>query len=242
MKIQGSVALVTGANRGLGLAFARALLARGAAKVYAAARDPASVALPGVVPLQLDVTRPEQVAAAAEAAGDVTLLVNNAGIARLGGFLDEGAVEDLRAHFETNVVGPLAMARAFAPVLARNGGGALLDVLSVASWVTGPLLATYSASKAAAWALTNGLRSELAGQGTQVLGLHASFIDTGMVSGLEVPKSSPEAVVAEALDALERGDSQALTDDFSRKVQQGLSGQPPVYLKVIADPRKGTAG
>ncbi|MFZ3325375.1 MAG: SDR family NAD(P)-dependent oxidoreductase, partial [Methylocella sp.] len=155
------IALVTGANRGLGLAFAKALLEMGAAKVYAAARNPETVILKGVVPLKLEVTSDEDVVAAARAAGNVNLLVNNAGIARPGGFLADGAVEAAREQFEVNFVGPLRMARAFAPVLAKNGGGAIINVLSVASWMNGPGLATYGASKSAAWALTNGLRIEL---------------------------------------------------------------------------------
>ena len=165
MKVSGSIALVTGANRGLGLAFAKTLLEMGAAKVYAGARNPEVVALKGVVPLKLDVTSDEDVATVTRAAGNVNLLVNNAGIARPGGFLADGAIEAAREQFEVNFVGPLRMARAFAPVLAKNGGGAIINVLSVASWMNGPGLATYGASKSAAWALTNGLRIELAQQG-----------------------------------------------------------------------------
>ena len=180
MKVSGSIALVTGANRGLGLAFAKTLLEMGAAKVYAGARNPEVVALKGVVPLKLDVTSDEDVATVTRAAGNVNLLVNNAGIARPGGFLADGAIEAARELFEVNFVGPLRMARAFAPVLAKNDGGAIINVLSVASWMNGPGLATYGASKSAAWALTNGLRIELAQQGTQVVGLHAGFIDTDL--------------------------------------------------------------
>lgn len=228
MKIAGATALVTGANRGLGLVFAKGLLAAGAAKVYAAARNPKPE--PGMVPLRLDVTSDADVTAAAEAAGDVDLLINNAGIALQGPFLAPDAVEDARAQMEVNYFGPLRMARAFAPVLARNGGGAIINVLSVASWVTTPRLATYAATKSAAWSLTNGLRTELQAQGTQVMGLHAGFIDTEMVKDIDAPKSTPEAVVAEALAALERGDSQALADDFTRMVQQSLSADPKIYL------------
>jgi NAD(P)-dependent dehydrogenase (short-subunit alcohol dehydrogenase family) len=164
MKIAGSVALVTGANRGLGLAFARALLERGATKVYAGARDPASVTLPDVVPIRLDVTKDDDATAAARQASDVTLLINNAGVAKFGAFLGDGAIEAAREHFEVNVIGPIRVARAFAPVLARNGGGAIVNVLSIASWINSPLLATYGVSKAAAWAFTNGLRIELEGR------------------------------------------------------------------------------
>ena len=232
MQLKNATVLVTGANRGLGLAFAREALARGAAKVYAAARDPASVQLEGVLPLRLDVTDAEQVAAAARAAGDATLVVNNAGIAATGSFLAPDSVEAARRHMETNFFGPLLVARAFAPVLAANGGGALLDVLSVASWISSPLLGNYGASKSAAWALTNGLRLELRAQKTQVLGLHVGFIDTDLVKGLDVPKLRPEDVVRTTYDALEAGASEVLADELTRKVHAGLSGQPAVYLQA----------
>ena len=231
MKVAGSIALVTGANRGLGLAFAKALVERGAAKVYAAARNTKAVTLKGVMPLKLDVTSQEDVVAAARVAGDVNLLVNNAGIARPGGFLADGAVEAAREQFEVNFVGPLRMSRAFAPVLAKNGGGAIINVLSVASWMNGPRLATYGASKSAAWALTNGLRIELAQQGTQVVGLHAGFIDTDLARNIDAPKSSPEEIVRTTLDALERGDGQVLADEITRKVHRGLSADFPAYFQ-----------
>ena len=234
MKVAGSIALVTGANRGLGLAFAKALLEMGAAKVYAAARNPEAVTLKGVVPLKLDVTSDEDVVAAARAAGNVNLLVNNAGIARPGGFLADGAVEAAREQFEVNFVGPLRMARAFAPVLAKNGGGAIINVLSVASWMNGPGLATYGASKSAAWALTNGLRIELAQQGTQVVGLHAGFIDTDLTRNIDAPKSSPEEIVRTTLDALERGEGQVLADEITRQVHRGLSADLPAYFQSTA--------
>jgi NAD(P)-dependent dehydrogenase (short-subunit alcohol dehydrogenase family) len=237
MKIPGSIALVTGANRGLGLAFVRALLEAGAAKVYAGARDPSAVTLPGVVPLKLDVTRDEDVMAAAREAADVTLLINNAGIAIPGGFLADGAVEAAREHLEVNFLGPMRMARAFAPVLKANGGGALINVLSVGSWINGPMLATYAASKSAAWALTNGLRLELEGQGTQVLGLHAGFIDTDLTRGIDAPKSTPEEIVRVTLAALEHGEDQVLADEFTRQVHSGLSAERPVYLGSAAAQR-----
>ena len=229
-----SCRMVTGANRGIGLAFARALKEMGAAKVYAAARNPEAVTLDGVAPLKLNVTSDEDAAAAARAAGDVNLLVNNAGIARPGGFLTDGAVEAAREQLEVNFIGPLRMARAFAPVLAKNGGGAIINVLSVASWMNGPTLATYGASKSAAWALTNGLRIELAQQGTQVVGLHAGFIDTDLARNIDAPKSSPEKIVRTTLDALERGDGQVLTDAITRQVHRGLSAHPPVYFQSTA--------
>src|SRR5262245_38852626 len=181
MKIQNAVALVTGANRGIGLAFTRELLARGASKVYAGARDPSTIALPGVEPVRLDVTKPDDIAAAAARLGDVTLLVNNAGIGHVGGFLADDSEEIARRQFETNFFGMLRMSKAFAPTLKANGGGALLNVLSIVSWTNGGFLAAYSASKSAAWSLTNSLRFELAPQKTQVLALHMAFVDTDLV-------------------------------------------------------------
>ena len=235
MKLDNATVLITGANRGLGLAFAREALARGARKVYAAARDPASVTLPGVVPIKLDVTSPADVAAAARACGDVTLLINNAGIAATGGFLAEGSVEAAQRHLATNFFGPLLMTRAFAPLLAANGGGAILNVLSVASWISGPLLGNYGMSKAAVWAMTNGTRIELREQGTQVLGLHVGFIDTDLTTGLDVPKLAPDVVVRTTFDALEAGASEILADDFTRQVHAGLSADPAVYLQPIGE-------
>lgn len=230
MKIENSVVLVTGANRGIGLAFARELLARGARKVYAAARDPSTVTLPGVQALQLDVTKPEQIAAAAKEAADVTLVINNAGIAQPGGFLAQDSESVARRIFETNFFGVLNVSRAFAPVLKANGGGALLNVLSVASWVNGGELATYSASKSAAWSLTNALRHELAEQKTQVLGLHMAYVDTDLTRGLDAPKSSAEEIVQRALDGLEAGVDEVLADALTQQVRQGLAAPRPVYL------------
>lgn len=230
MNVKDSVALVTGANRGLGRAWAQALLAAGASKVYAAARDAASIDMPGVIPLELDITRPGQVERAARDCGDLTLLINNAGIARGGDLLAPDAADLARQEIETNYLGTLAMSRAFAPVLARNGGGAIINVLSVLSWITIPGTGTYSASKAAAWAMTNALRQALRGQATQVIGLHVGFMDTEMTHGVEVPKAAPADVVALALAALEAGDEEVLADDTSRGVKRGLSAQPGVYL------------
>jgi len=230
MKIENAVALVTGANRGIGLAFTRELLARGARKVYAGARDPASVTQGGVEPLRLDVTSPGEVAAAAALASDVTLVINNAGIAQQGGFLAPDSEAIARRLFETNFFSLLRMSKAFAPVLAANGGGALLNVLSVASWVNGGGLAAYSASKAAAWSLTNALRNELAGQDTQVLALHMAFVDTDLTRGMDVPKTSPEEIVRRALDGLESGLDEVLADEITQQVKRGMTAARPSYL------------
>ena len=235
MKLDNATVFITGANRGLGLAFAREALARGARKVYAAARDPATVTLAGVVPVKLDVTNAEEVAAAARAAGDVTVLINNAGIAATGGFLAENSIESAQRHLETNLFGPIRLTQAFAPILARNGGGAILNVLSIASWINGPLLGNYGMSKSAAWAMTNGTRIELRGQNTQVLALHVGFIDTDLTAGMDVPKQSPESVAKTALAALEDGASEVLADEMTRQVHRGLSADPAVYLKPIGE-------
>jgi NAD(P)-dependent dehydrogenase (short-subunit alcohol dehydrogenase family) len=234
MKIENAVALVTGANRGIGLAFTRELLARGARKVYAAARDPSTVTLPGVEALRLDVTKPDDVTAAVAHAGDVTLLVNNAGIAQVGGFLAADSEDVARRQFETNFFGMLRMSRGFAPVLAANGGGALLNVLSIVSWMNGGQLAGYGASKSAAWSLTNALRHELAAQRTQVLALHMGFVDTDLTRGMEAPKTSPEEIVARALDGLEAGLDEVLADEATKLVKAGLVAPRPSYLPQAA--------
>lgn len=229
MKVQNSVALVTGANRGLGAAFARGLVEAGAS-VYAAARDPASVKVLGVVPVRLDVTHPENVADLARELGDVTLLVNNAGVFETGPLLEATSVDALRRQLETNAVGPLRLLQAFAPVLARNGGGAVVNVLSALSWLTLPGTGAYSASKAAGWALANALRQELMAQGTELLALHAAFIDTDMARGVPGPKIAPEEVVRQAIAALEAGRFELLADEITRGVKQGFVAEPPVYV------------
>lgn len=234
MKIQGSVALVTGANRGLGAAFARALLAAGAAKVYAAARDPSSVSVPGIFPVRLDVTQPEQVEALARELSDVSLLVNNAGIGGTGPVLHPASIDRLRQQFETNAVGPLRMVQAFAPTLARQSGGAVINVISALSWATLPgITGSYSASKAAVWALSNAMRQELKAQGTEVLSLHVAFMDTEMARGVPGPKSSPDEVARLAIAALEDGQSELLADDVTRSVHAGLTAVPPMYLGML---------
>jgi NAD(P)-dependent dehydrogenase (short-subunit alcohol dehydrogenase family) len=234
MKLDNATVLITGANRGIGLAFAREALARGARKVYAGARDPANVTLPDVEPIRLDVTNAEHVAAAARKCGDVTLLINNAGIAAFGGFVAEGAIDSARRQLETNYFGPMRLSLAFAPVLARHGGGAILNVLSIASWISTPMLAVYGSTKSAAWSLTNGLRHELRDQGTQVLGMHMGFVDTDFTRGIEMPKATPQAVVSRALDALEAGAEEVLADELTQQVKRGLSADPGVYLQVLA--------
>ena len=230
MKIENAVVLVTGANRGIGLEFTRQLLARGARKIHAGVRNPASVTLPGVHALRLDVNNTDDVAAAAALASDVTLVINNAGIAQPGGFLAQDSEEVARRIFETNFFAMLRMCKAFAPILKANGGGALLNVLSVASWVNGGELAAYAASKSAAWSLTNALRNELAAQKTQVLGLHMAYVDTDLTRELDGPKSTPEDIVRRALDGLESGLDEVLADDLTNYVKHEMTAARPIYL------------
>jgi NAD(P)-dependent dehydrogenase (short-subunit alcohol dehydrogenase family) len=231
MQIKDSIAFVTGANRGLGLALVQELLARGAKKIYAGARDPESISLPGVVAVKLDVTNPDEVAAAAARCGDVTLLINNAGIARFVDYRAPDAIDAARAMMDANFLGPIRMSQAFTPILAGNGGGAIVNVLSVASWVNAGDLSLYAASKSAAWGFTNGLRTALRGQGTQVLGLHVGFMDTDMTNGIELPKVSPAEVARLTLDGVEAGLEEVLADDISRTVKAGLTSG--IYLAPL---------
>ncbi|HYO01874.1 MAG TPA: SDR family oxidoreductase [Mycobacterium sp.] len=233
MDISGCTALVTGANRGLGRRFAADLLARGA-KVYAGARNPDSVDVDGAIPLAVDVTNAASVTAAAAAAGDVTLLINNAGIAADVNLLT-GDLDGARREMETNYFGALSMVRAFAPLIESNGGGGILNVLSVLSWVSYPDLSGYCASKSAAWSMTNAVRAELVDRGIVVTALHVGLMDTDMAAGLDAPKSDPADVAALALDAVAEGAFEVLADDTSRGVQaglaQGVSGLYPQLAK-----------
>jgi NAD(P)-dependent dehydrogenase (short-subunit alcohol dehydrogenase family) len=226
MDVKDSTALVTGANRGLGRAIVEELLARGAAKVYAAARDPQTVTHtdPRVIPVRLDVTDHDSVYAAAALATDVDVLVNNAGISDGTSVFGPDGVESLRRQLETNTLGPLQMTRAFAPVLEANGGGAVVNVLSVLSWVTFPSTSGYSASKAAAWSITNATRGELKAQGTQVVGVHVGYLETDMAAHVDGPKTDPADLARQLLDAVQAGEDEVLGDELSRGVKSALSG------------------
>jgi NAD(P)-dependent dehydrogenase (short-subunit alcohol dehydrogenase family) len=219
--LQSAVVLVTGANGGLGTEFVRQALDRGAAKVYASARTPREWDDPRIVPLALDVTDPASIAAAAEQAADVTVLVNNAGIAFFTPTLLDTSVEDLRRLLETNTIGLFAVTKAFVPSLVR-GEGAIIDVASVASWLTRPALAAYGSTKAAVWSLTDSLRRELRDR-VHVLGLYLAFTDTPMTASLDVPKGDPADVVRAAYDGLEAGEREVLADEYTRTVRSRLA-------------------
>ncbi len=229
MKIAGSVALVTGANRGIGRALAAGLLERGAAKVYAAARTPSSVDLPGVEVVPLDITDPAQVAAAAELAQDVTILVNNAGISTWTALLTSPEA-DIRREMEVNLFGTLGVTRAFAPALVRNGGGAIVNVLSALSWYAYPGNGAYAVSKAAEWGMNNALRLELFEQGTQVTGVHLAMADTEMMADFKHLGLMPTSQVAAlTLDGVEAGSMEVVGDDITAWVKASLAKDPAEF-------------
>lgn len=217
--LDGRTVLVTGANGGLGQQFVRQALDRGAGRVYAAARTPRRWDDPRIRPLRLDLTDPDGAARAVTDAPDVDLLVSNAGIAPADDYL-AGPEDELRRIFETNFFGTLRVANAFAPVLAANGGGTILNVLSAASWISLPT--GYAASKAAMWSATNGLRAQLRGQGTQVTALLVGMVDTPMAARWDVPKVSAESVVAQAYDGVAAGAIEILADEQTRDLKSRL--------------------
>ena len=242
VEIKGSVALVTGANRGLGQAIARTLLERGAARVYGAARRVDTITDADVVPIELDVTDPTQVQRVAQQCGDVTLLVNNAGVITAEPLMSMPDLDSARAVMETNCWSMLTMCRAFAPTLAAGGGGAIVNILSVASWVGVPDSGPYSMAKAAAWALTNCVRIELSSQGTLVVGVHSGYIDTDMVADFSGPKTSPDDVASQIAEGVEAGSLEVLTDEAAHQVKAALSLDPGLLYARIQDSWDRTHG
>lgn len=219
VSVEGAVAVVTGGQRGIGKAIVDELLSRGAAKVYATARSPKPNEDPRVVSVALDVTHPDSITALAAAATDAEIVVNNAAVLEGASLLQDDFAR-IRSVFETNYFGALLVTRAFAPVLAANGGGALVDIASVASWLSGS--GAYGDSKAALWSATNSLRLELAPQNTLVVGAHLAYTDTEMVADVDEPKNDPRDVAAAVLDAVERDEVEVLADDRTREVRAGL--------------------
>ncbi|WP_409345914.1 SDR family oxidoreductase [Paenibacillus sp. MBLB4367] len=222
MKISEQIAFVTGANRGLGRHLALELLSRGA-KVYAGVRNPESLDIPGVIPVKLDITNPQEVAAAAMTAKDVTLLINNAG-SSTGASLLDGDLDKIQLEFNTHFFGTLSMVRAFAPVISNNGGGSILNILSALSWFSMGSAGAYTAAKAAEWALTNELRLNLYPQKVRVAGLHVGFMETDMTAGIEAPKVDPAGVAKMAINGIESDSFEILADESSRNLQKALSG------------------
>jgi NAD(P)-dependent dehydrogenase (short-subunit alcohol dehydrogenase family) len=233
MNVQESVAFVTGANRGIGQAYVEALVQAGVRRIYVAARridtlkDVVAIAPDRIIPIALDVTNLDQVTAAAQAAQDVTLLINNAGVLGSGGLFTPTSVETAQWEMTTNYFGTLSMVRAFAPILQGNGGGAIINMMSVVSVANAPVFSSYSASKAALHSLTQGIRAELAAQGTQVIGVYPGPVDTAMAEGVTMDKIAPIEVAKQALQAAEIG----LDDVYPDPVSQSV-------FSAIADPLK----
>lgn len=231
MKIKDAVVFVTGANRGIGLAFAREAVAMGAAKVYAGMRSTEGFDEPGLVPVRIDVTDAASVAAAVVQCGDVTLLVNNAGIAEVvSDALDPSVDAATRRIMEVNYYGLVRTTQAFAPVLAASAASAILNVLSIVSWKNSPFLTPYAVSKAAAWSYTNHARLALQAQNTAVVGLHVGFVDTDLTAALDQPKSQPRDVARRSYDALEAGEHEVLADEGTIAFKATLSSGRPGYL------------
>jgi NAD(P)-dependent dehydrogenase (short-subunit alcohol dehydrogenase family) len=224
--LEGRTALVTGANRGLGRVLVEQLLERGAAKVYAGARQPDAAAVPGAEMIGLDLTDSAQIAAAAQHASDVDLIINNAGIDTHTDLVS-GDLQMIQLELNTNFYGPLSVVRAFAPVLAANGGGAIVNILSALSWFAYDGEGAYAATKAAAWSLTNSIRLELSSQGTQVTAVHAGVIETDMMpDGYPGPTTTPQDAARTALDGVQAGELEVLIDEWSRMIKGTLAGNP----------------
>lgn len=232
MKVNGSVALVTGTNRGIGRETVRALVAAGAAKVYATARDAASLknlaaeAAGKVVPLSLDIRDAAQIATVVKQCADVNLLVNNAGVNFNTPLLSPPDPNNARVEMETNYLGTLAMCRAFAPILKANGGGAIVNMLSILARVNLPLMGSLCASKAASLSMTQGVRAQLKAQGTHVMAVMPGAVDTDMTKGLEIPKMKPREVSDAILAALDAGEEDIYPGDMATGVAAGLAGNP----------------
>lgn len=222
MNISESTAFVTGANRGLGRHLAVELIKRGAT-VYAGSRNPDAVDLPGATPVAIDITDPASVSAAARAAADTTLLINNAGLST-GTNLIDGDPDKIRLEMDTHFFGTLSVVRAFAPMIAANGGGTILNILSALSWVSFPQAGAYSAAKSAEWSMTNALRTQLADQQIRVASLHVGYMDTDMAAAVTEPKADPAEVAAIAIDGVERDLYEILADETSHRVRAALAG------------------
>ena len=240
MEIRGSIALVTGANRGIGRAFVEALQMGDSTRIYAAARNVSSLAdlaagdPQRIVPVPLDITDLDQVGDAAERCGDVNLLINNAGILVFTGVIAADNLDAARTEMEVNYFGTLAMCRAFAPILASNGGGVVVNMLTIGSVVNFPMIASYCASKAAAHSMTHAVRAELSAQGTHVVGVYPGPVDTDMSAGVDMPKSTPLEIAEAALDAVTKGLEDVYPGDMAASVRDGMVSDPKKLEKEFA--------
>ena len=236
MDISTQVPLVTGANRGIGRQFVLELLERGVSKVYATARRTETLDFDDarVVPLRLDLLDSDSIEAAAASAGDVTLLVNNAGIAT-GAPLVTGDLVEARREMDTHFWGTLGVIREFAPVLAAHDGGAIVNILSALSWFSTPTSAAYSAAKAAEWNMTNGVRLELAAQGTVVQGVLLGAADTDIAADYDGPKIDPRQVPRLSLDGLAAGSIEVIVDEWTAMVKASLAGDPAAFYAKVAE-------
>lgn len=231
MDVTNTTVFITGANRGLGLAFAREAHRRGAKKVYAGMRNTNGFDEPGIIPVRIDVTDKASIAEAAELAADTDLLINNAGIAALiDGPLATDVEEQSQRLFDTNYYGVVRVTQAFEQILSAKPRAAIINVLSDIVWLPRPILTPYAASKAAAWSFTNQLRFHLRDRGIQVLGLHVGFVDTDLTNGIDVPKASPGDVVRQTYDALAAGKSEIMADQGTTLLKSTLSAEVPGYI------------
>lgn len=234
MDINDSVVLVTGGNRGLGKALVQAFLGAGARKIYVGSRTPIETSDPRLQPIKLDITNAQDVAVAAQTCQDVTILMNNAGVAiSFASLLTAPSLDGAHQEMETNYFGTLAMVRAFAPILGKNGGGTLVNMLSVLSWFTSPTTGSYSASKYAELSLTQGLRIELRSQGTLVTAVHAGYIDTDMAAGVNAPKTSPEDVAARIIEGIHNDQEEVLADQMSHEIKAVLASNPQMFYQGL---------
>jgi NAD(P)-dependent dehydrogenase (short-subunit alcohol dehydrogenase family) len=239
MQLQNAIALVTGANGGIGQHYIKALRSVGVARIYAGARNPESLAAiaatdPRIIPIALDLVDEQSVLAAAAKCSDVTLLINNAGIGLLKGFISAPDLSSARAEMEVNYFGTLAICRAFAPVLKANGGGAIINMLSILAKVNFPMNASYGASKAAALLMTQGIRAELAAQGTQVIGVMPATVDTKMSEHFPPPKVAPELVAQLALQAVVDGTEDVYPGEQAIELAAQLLKDPKAVEKMMA--------
>lgn len=238
--MSGKTVLVTGANRGIGQALVEELLKAGADKIYATARntenlkDLVASAQGKVVPVKLDIIDADQVQTIAQAYTDVSILINNAGIAAFEGLISADSIDNARSEMETNYFGTLNMIRAFAPVLGENGGGAIVNLSSIGGLVNFPVLGSYSASKAAVHSLTQGVRAELAAQGTLVVGVYPGPVDTDMAANIDLDKTSPNEVAKTILDGIETGVEDIYPDPASTEMHGGLLGDPKAVEKQVS--------